>query len=142
MCSSLPQSLFRRDQIRFLFVPVRSYEHLREQAAHYLVAGSDFKSIVLINCGAIVDVASFLQLSADAEQAAFVIDYHRPVHRSNIDNTSNVVVFADTETVPDPRPQTRAPVEDQELEHSGDSPSKVRFGVCCVKRASTQPSRL
>ena len=85
----------------------------------------DLTSFMLVNCGAVVDVASFLQL--EENQTAFVVDYHRPVHQRNIHNAKNVVVFADTQEVPDPRPERfeelgptrqRQPREDEDEERN------------------------
>ncbi len=135
------QSLLRRDQIRYTVVPVLGYEHLRQQAAKYLFDATEYRSIILIDCGAVVDVAAFLKLDQDTERAAFVIDYHRPVHRANIHNATNVVVFADTEHVPDPQPASLAPpppppalddddddLDDRSGDRDRDSPSKRQKG--------------
>ncbi len=121
--------MLRRDNVKFVLVPVSGYEDLASKAQQMMAESSDLKSFVLVNCGAVVDVSSFLELSD--EQTAYVIDYHRPVHQRNIHNAANVVVFADTQEVPAPRPERfeqlgptrqRRPAEDDDEErHSGGS---------------------
>lgn len=75
------------------------------KVAEALASHVDLRSVVLVNCGAVVDVNAVLQLDAWPDAKAFVVDYHRPVHMHNIHNASNVVVFADTPVVPDPQPE-------------------------------------
>jgi cell division control protein 45 len=84
---------------------VLRYEELASKAAQALSDNFDLRSMVLVNCGAVVDVSAFLKLEAWPETKAFVVDYHRPVHLHNIHNASNVVVFADTAAVPEPQPE-------------------------------------
>ncbi len=112
-------------------MPVLGYEHLAQQAKKYLGDNGEYRSIILVDCGAVVDVAAFLKLEQDTERAAYVIDYHRPVHRANIHNATNVVVFADTESVPDPQPTTLEPRVDEDIDDrsgEGDSPTKRQKG--------------
>lgn len=121
----------------FMLVPVLGYEHLRQQAKKYLAESNDFKSVILIDCGSVVDVSSYFKLGGVDGVCAFVIDYHRPVHRANIHNRDNVVVFADTPTVPDPRgpaPQPE-PLQDDDLE--GDARSGGEDQDSPQKRART-----
>lgn len=115
------------------------YEELASKAAQALADNVDLRSVVLVNCGAVVDLSSFLNLESWPEAKAFVVDYHRPVHMHNIHNASNVVVFADTAVVPDPQPERvvarqavvrqREPLEDDDDARNSngedsDSPSK------------------
>ncbi len=95
--------MLRRDSIKYVLVPVSGYEDLAAKAEQMMQESPDLRSFMLVNCGAVVDVASFLQL--EETQTAYVVDYHRPVHQRNIHNAKNVVVFADTQEVPDPRPE-------------------------------------
>jgi cell division control protein 45 len=99
----LAQAMLRRDSIKYILVPVSGYEALAAKAEQMMQESPDLKSFIMVNCGAVVDVASFLQL--EENQTAYVVDYHRPVHQRNIHNAKNVVVFADTQEVPNPRPE-------------------------------------
>jgi len=121
-----------------VIAPVAGYEDLKAQAAKLLFDSEEVKSVILINCGSIVDVGAFLKLDQQEGRSAYVIDYHRPVHPKNIANLANVVVFADTETVPTVTPAMVAALEeddkdgdDADDEHSsygsaGESPQKRR----------------
>ena len=115
----------KRDSVKYTLIPVTGYEELAVHAARMLRESGDLRGVVMINMGAVVDVASFLQLEQWPDCSAFVIDYHRPVHQRNIHNASNVVVFADTAEVPAPR--GLEPVRTQEPEEpveTDGSPTK------------------
>ncbi len=129
------QSLFYRDNILYHLVHVSGYEDLMDQAKSLLFGNEDIRSVVMINCGAIVDVESFLHLQEQADRSAYVIDYHRPVHMNNINNSSNVVVFADTDSVPEPRGVLPPPTIKEPV--MGDDDDKISASPSPSKRART-----
>lgn len=135
--ASILTALMRRDSIRYVLIPVYGYEELA-LVAHQLLRDTErLSGVVLINMGAVVDVAKFLDLNRFPECSAYVIDYHRPVHQHNIHNSRNVVVFADTAEVPEPRgiePEPEPVTPDEAADSGGgdddhdgnDSPLKRR----------------
>eukprot|EP00808_Paulinella_micropora_P021793 g56480.t1 len=74
--------LLQTDSIQYLVKPVSGYEDIA-RANEELIKGSDqFKSIIMLNCGGIVDLREFLSLTD--EMSVYVIDSHRPYHLSNV----------------------------------------------------------
>ena len=67
-------TLLRGDNVPYKVSPVDGYGAVAEAAAS---AAADVRSVVLLNCGAAVDVeAQFAESSA----TIFVLDHHRPLH--------------------------------------------------------------
>jgi hypothetical protein len=48
------------------------------------------KTVVMINCGALVELRAMLQLSSD--QRCYVLDCHRPFHHTNVHSLDQVCV--------------------------------------------------
>ena len=46
------------------------------------------RSIVLLNCGGIIDLREMLQLKQDVK--CYVVDSHRPIHLSNVHGDEQV----------------------------------------------------
>ena len=84
-------TLFKIDFILYQIKPVASYEDLM-QAKGSLTA--DIRSIILLNCGANVDMIQFFELDpATTNKAIYIIDAHRPFHYQNIlDQSGHVFI--------------------------------------------------
>lgn len=87
--------MLRSDQIRYQVRPVAGYEDLA-RAARALVHGNpDLRTVVLLNCGGIVDLASFLELDAVPSVAVYVVDSHRPYNLANVREENEQVRILD-----------------------------------------------
>lgn len=93
-------SLLKGDFLSYSLLAVRGYEdivrvretRIRDAQGHE--RPSDVKSIVMINCGAIVNVMQLLALPEDIK--CYIFDSHRPIHLANIyDANQQIVVFDD-----------------------------------------------
>ena len=95
-------SMLRSDMISFALVPVNGYDDVEQVAKERLGPESEIRSIVVLNCGAIVNLKSLLSLQP--EMKCYVIDSHRPMHLTNVYDTQQVVVLNDeclsTEDIP------------------------------------------
>lgn len=96
-------ALLRADLARYEIHPVIGYDDLA--AKFNLLAGKvEPRAVLLVNCGAMVDLAEVLGLPQDPQDAddqhtdvrVFVMDCHRPYHLRNIRN-DRVVLFDDLE---------------------------------------------
>ncbi|KAG6612927.1 cell division control protein 45 [Phytophthora cinnamomi] len=93
--------LLRADLLSYSLLAVRGYEDVLQAretrvrgADGTLRGGGELRSVVLLNCGAIVDVAKLLALPPHVK--CYVLDSHRPIHLANIyDEHRQVVVFDD-----------------------------------------------
>ncbi|KAG7390279.1 DNA replication initiation factor cdc45 [Phytophthora pseudosyringae] len=93
--------LLRADMLSYSLLAVRGYEDVLQAretrirgADGTLRGGGELRSVVLLNCGAIVDVAKLLALPTHVK--CYVLDSHRPIHLANIyDEHQQVVVFDD-----------------------------------------------
>jgi len=108
--------LLRSDQICYKIKPVYSYNDVRAANDTLVRENDELRSIVMLNCGGIKDLAQELELPPHV--TCFVVDAHKPWHLSNIHGSQNVVVFDDGSTVHDDLPTA----SDAELpsESSGD----------------------
>ncbi|KAI9917484.1 hypothetical protein PsorP6_012499 [Peronosclerospora sorghi] len=88
--------LLRADLLSYAQVAVRGYDdvvHVRETRVRGTSSG-DLRSIIMLNCGAIVDLATVLALPRHMK--CYVLDSHRPIHLANIyDAHQQIVVFDD-----------------------------------------------
>uniref|UniRef100_A0A9L0S182 Cell division cycle 45 n=2 Tax=Equus TaxID=9789 RepID=A0A9L0S182_HORSE len=75
------QALFQCDHVQYTLVPVSGWQELETA---FLEHKEQFRSFVLINCGANVDLLDILQPDEDA--IFFVCDTHRPVNVVNVYN--------------------------------------------------------
>jgi hypothetical protein len=67
-------------------VAVSSYEQLRQKCEDYVRAHSDIKHIIMINCGAVIDLRNeiFQNNMLSPQQSVYVIDTNRPIHLNNV----------------------------------------------------------
>ncbi len=95
-------SLLKCDQVPYTLVPVSGrkglIEAFRDNVAAALEAGSDLKYVVLVNCGATVDLVQDFGLDDDEDELSealsklvlFVADTHRPVEVCNVYNDGQI----------------------------------------------------
>uniref|UniRef100_A0A9L0TSV0 Cell division cycle 45 n=1 Tax=Equus caballus TaxID=9796 RepID=A0A9L0TSV0_HORSE len=79
------QALFQCDHVQYTLVPVSGWQELETA---FLEHKEQFRSFVLINCGANVDLLDILQPDEDA--IFFVCDTHRPVNVVNVYNDTQI----------------------------------------------------
>ncbi|ETK84753.1 hypothetical protein L915_10320 [Phytophthora nicotianae] len=93
--------LLRADMLSYSLLAVRGYEDVLQAretrirgADGTLRGGGELRSVIMLNCGAIVDVAKLLALPTHVK--CYVLDSHRPIHLANIyDEHQQIVVFDD-----------------------------------------------
>lgn len=83
--SKILQCLFRYDHIQYTVVPIMGMTGLQRAFAENK---EDIKFVVLVNCGACIDIVELLQ--PDEEVIFFVCDSHRPMDVCNIYSDSQV----------------------------------------------------
>lgn len=97
-------ALLKADLIRYEVHPVDGYAEMQKKF-HFLVTGDAAiqpRAILCVNCGAMVDMSTVLQLEqSDISQVTdarvLIIDSHRPFHLKNI-NSERVVLVHDSDT--------------------------------------------
>jgi hypothetical protein len=83
-----------------------------------------FKSIVMINCGGIIDIKAEFEL--DPELKCYVVDSHRPTHLSNVHNQDQIILFDDNCLNQDDYPSDHGEEEeDHEEDDSEDEDSEA-----------------
>eukprot|EP01137_Pigoraptor_chileana_P006290 Opistho-2@50463 len=117
-CKILTTQL-KMDMVTYQLMPVTGYGHIRD-----VLTGEDkFKSVVLLNCGANVDLTAYLS-DVPEDTTFYVSDSHRPYDLGNVYGTvvddelvDKVILFDDgtTEDVPDVEAY-RTALEDSEDE--------------------------
>ncbi|PIK60025.1 putative cell division control protein 45-like [Apostichopus japonicus] len=85
------QSLFHCDHIQYTIVAVTGKQDL-ERA--YLEHSDQLEFVVLINCGANLDLLDLLQ--PEENVTFFVCDSHRPVHVHNVFNTNQIKLLVNS----------------------------------------------
>lgn len=83
--SKILQSLFKYDHMQYTVVPIMGLSGMQRSFAENK---EDVKFVVLINCGACVDIVEVLQ--PDEDVIFFVVDSHRPMDVCNIYSDSQV----------------------------------------------------
>ncbi|GAB9473726.1 hypothetical protein Gpo141_00010873 [Globisporangium polare] len=124
-------SLFKADFLSYTLLAVRGYDDiLRIREARIRddngnVKASELRSVVLINCGAIVNVMELLALPP--HMRCYIFDSHRPIHLANIyDQSQQIVVFDDGSQAIEDYPADGSDIEnddfedDEEEEDDGD----------------------
>lgn len=88
--------LLRSDCVAYKMKPVSGYESLAVAAAEAIEDNEELRSIVLIGCGGIVDLAEFLDLDEQRDElSVYVIDSHRPYALENVRDTNTRVRLLD-----------------------------------------------
>jgi cell division control protein 45 len=116
--SAILTSLFKADFVSYALLPVRGYEdivRIRDARIATPSGASELRSIVMINCGAIVNIAQLLQLPRAVK--CYVFDSHRPIHLANIyDANQQIVVFDDGAQAIDEFPEDGSDIERDEFD--------------------------
>ncbi|KAF4034272.1 CDC45-like protein [Phytophthora infestans] len=140
--------LLRADMLSYSLLAVRGYEDVL-QARETRIRGDDgtlrgggeLRSVIMLNCGAIVDVAKLLALPSYVK--CYVLDSHRPIHLANIyDEHQQIVVFDDGALSLDEYPAFGPDLEVEDFEEEeeeseaeeednekSDSEAEVEFGT-------------
>ncbi|SAM08075.1 hypothetical protein [Absidia glauca] len=92
-CCKILQSLLKRDIIQHKIVPVSGYQDLKKANVELVAKDEQLRTIILINCGGLVDVSEFLQVNNLV--TLYILDSHRPLHLDNITGDNNICVFDD-----------------------------------------------
>lgn len=85
--------MLRCDNIMYTTHPVANIRDVEVCFSKH--CNGEIRSIVMINCGAIVDVCKTLSLRPEDNIRCFILDSHRPVHLANIHADENLVVVMD-----------------------------------------------
>ncbi|KAI9320750.1 CDC45 family [Dichotomocladium elegans] len=88
------QSLLKSDLIQHKLVPVSGYRDLEKANEELVAADPDLRSIIMINCGAPMDIFDFYKNNDNLR--IYVIDSHRPLNLHNcLPQNETVRVFDD-----------------------------------------------
>lgn len=79
------QSLFRYDHMVYSIVPIMGVAGLQRAFNEHK---DDIKNVILINCGASIDIVELLE--PDEDVTFFVCDSHRPLDVCNVYSDSQV----------------------------------------------------
>jgi len=86
VCSmKILQYLFKCDHVLYTLIPVAGK---KEMYTEYQQHSEGYKYILLINCGATLDLYDFLEPKDD--MIIFVADYHRPIEVTNLHNDGQI----------------------------------------------------
>ncbi|OQR98084.1 cell division control protein 45 [Achlya hypogyna] len=116
---SILTAVLQADMIAYSLVPVAGNQQLAD-----MTFSSDIRSIFLINCGAMIDIFSTLQLQGQNIKV-YVVDSHRPIHLANVyDRHGTVFLFDDEaqaeEDFPEDGPDIEAIENDEDDEDDDD----------------------
>ncbi|KAL7751816.1 DNA replication initiation factor cdc45 [Sorochytrium milnesiophthora] len=109
--------ILRTDLIAHKVLPVSSYSDLTALNDEVIADNDELRSVVLLNCGGVVNVQDFLSLNDQVR--CYVIDSHRPYNLDNLFGNHQVVVFDDGEIEHDLRDE-RLAYEETEFQDSND----------------------
>ncbi|KAJ3369611.1 hypothetical protein GGF31_005128 [Allomyces arbusculus] len=87
-------TLLQTDWIPHKVVPVTSYSHLAESASDLLASHAFVRSLILINCGGITDLAPLLP-NLQPHHRVYVLDSRRPLNLDNLFANELVAVLDD-----------------------------------------------
>ncbi|KAJ3086943.1 hypothetical protein HK102_012141, partial [Quaeritorhiza haematococci] len=86
-------SLLKADCIAHKVIPVAGYTDLSFANEDLIDGNEELRSIVLLNCGGLVDLGEFLSLGD--EMTVFVVDSHRPINLRNFFGNDQIYVLDD-----------------------------------------------
>ncbi|DBA01874.1 TPA: hypothetical protein N0F65_006022 [Lagenidium giganteum] len=118
-------SLLKADFLSYTMLAVKGYEDLKRIRYERIrgpdgsIHNDDLRSVILINCGAIVNVSELLALPPTAR--CYILDSHRPIHLANIyDANQQIVVFDDGAQSLDDFPADGSDIENDDFNVSDD----------------------
>ncbi|KAJ3237271.1 hypothetical protein HDU81_009777 [Chytriomyces hyalinus] len=88
-------SLLKSDCIMHQIIPVSGYDHLAKTNRMKIENNEDLRSIIMLNCGGVIDIASTISIPDRA--TVYLIDSHRPLHLGSIYLYEQVNVLDDGE---------------------------------------------
>ena len=88
--------LLRSDNVAYSLVPVQGYSHVASVLRGLGESNNDIRTVILVNCGAIVNLANLLPWDRP-ELTCYVVDSHRPIHLANVYDKERVYVLHDEE---------------------------------------------
>ncbi|TPX39767.1 hypothetical protein SeMB42_g06256 [Synchytrium endobioticum] len=86
-------TLFKADCIPHKVIPVAGYADLGRANSNHVENHDELRSIVLLNCGGLVDLSEFFTLSDYA--IVYLVDSHRPINLQNLFGNPRIVVVKD-----------------------------------------------
>lgn len=99
LCASkMLSQLLKADLIPHKIVPIAGFDEMRDA---YAAIQDDFEigTVVLVGCGATIDVLSYLQVDRETVNKKFyIIDNHRPWNLENLFATDKIMCFYDEDT--------------------------------------------
>ncbi|TPX34055.1 hypothetical protein SmJEL517_g03210 [Synchytrium microbalum] len=102
-------TLFKADCIPHKVIPVAGYMDLGAANSNHVENHEELRSIVMLNCGGLVDVNEFFTLSDST--MVYLVDSHRPINLSNLFSSPRIVVVKEQES-------DAEAAELQELQHA------------------------
>ena len=91
-------SLLKQDNVQYSVIPVFSYQELQESASEEKVS-EEFRSVVMLNCGALIDWTDFWLTDETKNVSTFIFDSHRPYQHNN-EHTKKSIFLIDDGEVP------------------------------------------
>ncbi|KAI9339661.1 CDC45 family [Obelidium mucronatum] len=88
-------TLFKSDCIIHQIIPVSGYDHLDKTNTQKIRNNDNLRSIIMLNCGGVIDIAETLSIPPEA--TVYIIDSHRPLHLGSIYKYEQVMVLDDGE---------------------------------------------
>lgn len=76
------QSLFRADDVIHQIKPISGYTDMEKTNELYIKDNDDLRSVILINCGALIDLTEFF--TPNDLVTFYVIDSRRPWNLDNV----------------------------------------------------------
>jgi cell division control protein 45 len=91
VCSAhILTSILKLEGIKYTLQSVNTYSELDESLRS---STADSRTIVLLNCGAVIDLTKHMDFATDI--VLIVIDSHRPIHLKNVRESSRILVLDD-----------------------------------------------
>ncbi|KAI8920232.1 CDC45 family [Powellomyces hirtus] len=109
-------TLLKSDCIAHKIVPVAGYTDLSGANEDHVENNEELRSIVMLNCGGLVDLNEMFTLSED--MTIYVCDSHRPLNLRSLFNQEQIVFMDDGDI--DDLPDLKKAVEELEFEDSDD----------------------
>ncbi|ORX82277.1 CDC45-like protein [Anaeromyces robustus] len=111
-------TLLKIDNITHQIIPISGWSDLSKANQTKIETNEELRTVIMINCGGLVDLTEFLSLSEIL--TVYIIDSHRPYNLSNIYSTNQIVIVDDGDIEEDMADIQKA---FEELEYDTDSSS-------------------
>jgi len=111
-------TLLKIDNIPHQIIPISGWSDLSKANQNKIENNDELRTVIMINCGGLVDLTEFLSLSEIL--TVYIIDSHRPYNLSNIYSTNQIVIVDDGDIEDDMADIQKAY---EELEYGSDSSS-------------------